>query len=148
MTPTLAERTERWRVELGDAFNRLVPEPLDAHQPDGWLTGLHLGHLATFQVSGTPQVVRRTTRAVRTAPTDLYKICVQVRGRATVHQDGREVVLEPGQMAIYDTGRPYELRLQRQWTCAVLAFPRAAAGLTCASAGTDCRWRPGRTSVP
>jgi AraC-like DNA-binding protein len=129
MTPTLEECAERWRVELSDAFSRLIPEQLDEHQPDGALTGLRLGRLATFQVDGTPQVVRRTRTAIRAAPGDPYKICVQVRGRATVHQDGREVVLEPGQMAIYDTGRPYDLRLERQWSCAVLAFPRHALGL-------------------
>ncbi|HEX6358396.1 helix-turn-helix domain-containing protein [Actinophytocola sp.] len=129
MTPQLLERTERWRVELADAFSQLIPEPLDEHQPDGALSGLRLGQLVTFQVDGTPQVVRRTRAAVRAAPGDPYKICVQVRGRATVHQDGREVVLEPGQMAIYDTGRPYDLRLERQWSCAVLAFPRNALGL-------------------
>lgn len=122
-------RAEQWRVELSDAFARLIPEPLEPAQPDGRLIGLRLGQLATFQVDGTPQVVRRTGAAVRAIPTDLYKVCVQVRGRATVHQDGREVVLEPGQMAIYDTGRPYELRLQHSWTCAVLAFPRTALGL-------------------
>lgn len=129
MTPHLVERTERWRVELGDAFSQLVPEPLGAGQPDGALAGLHLGQLATFRVDGTPQVVRRTRAAIRAAEADPYKICVQVRGRATVHQDGREVVLEPGQMAIYDTGKPYDLRLERQWSCAVLAFPRTALGL-------------------
>jgi AraC-like DNA-binding protein len=129
MTPTLAERTERWRVDLGDAFSRLAPVQLDTHQPEGRMAGLQLGQLVAFQVDGTPQVVRRTPAAVRAAPNDLYKICVQVRGRATVHQDDREVVLEPGQMAIYDTGRPYDLRLERQWSCAVLAFPRTALGL-------------------
>lgn len=126
MTPTTAER---WRTELGEAFSQLIPEPLDARQPDGRLAGGLLGQLATFRVDGTPQVVRRTRAAIRAAEADPYKICVQVRGRATVHQDGREVVLEPGQMAIYDTGRPYDLRLERRWSCAVLAFPRAALGL-------------------
>ena len=130
MTPTLTkERAEHWRESLGGAFNKLTPVPLGTHALDGRLAGLHLGQLAAFQVDGTPQVVRRTPAAVRAAPTDLYKICVQVRGRATVHQDGREVVLEPGQMAIYDTGRPYDLRLERRWRCAVLAFPRTALGL-------------------
>jgi AraC-like DNA-binding protein len=130
MVPTAtAHSSEVWRVALGDTFNRLAPVPLDTREPDGQLAGLTLGQLVAFQVDGTPQVVRRTAAAVRAAPTDLYKICVQVRGRATVHQDGREVVLEPGEMAIYDTGRPYDLKLERRWSCAVLAFPRTALGL-------------------
>src|SRR5687768_17521069 len=103
MVPTATvHSSEVWRVALGDTFNRLAPVPLDTREPDGQLAGLTLGQLVAFQVDGTPQVVRRTAAAVRAAPTDLYKICVQVRGRATIHQDGREVVLEPGEMAIYD----------------------------------------------
>lgn len=54
---------------------------------------------------------------------------MQVRGRATVHQDDREIVLNPGQMAIYDIGRPYAVRFEGEWSCMVLAFPRTALGL-------------------
>ena len=122
-------RAERWRHDLGAAFNRLAPEPLDGRTPDGRLAGGGLGSLAAFTVTGSPQVVRRTAGAVRGQPADLLKICLQVRGRATVHQDGAEVVVEPGQMAMYDTGRPYDLRLEGDWTCAVLAFPGSVLGL-------------------
>jgi AraC-like DNA-binding protein len=122
-------RAERWRDELGSAFNRLAPEGLGGHLPDGRMAGTGLGQLATFEVAGTPQVVRRTTGAVRQAPTDRLKICLQVRGRATVHQDGAEAVVEPGQMVLYDTSRPYDLRLEGAWVCAVLAFPEVAVGL-------------------
>jgi AraC-like DNA-binding protein len=123
------ERWDEWREELGTAFNRLVPEPLDGRLPDGHLDGGGLGELAAFTVTGSPQVVRRTAGAVRGRPAELLKICLQVRGRATVHQDGAEVVVEPGQMAMYDTGRPYDLRLEGAWVCAVLAFPGSALGL-------------------
>src|SRR6266540_3169906 len=82
--------------------------------PDGDMAGTQLGALAAFEVSGTPQVVRRTPGAVKRMPIDLLKICVQVRGHATVFQGDRHVALEPGQMAIYDTGRPYHLRLDQQ----------------------------------
>jgi AraC-like DNA-binding protein len=62
-------------------------------------------------------------------PADLLKICVPLTGHATVCQDDREIPVGPGEMAIYDTGRPYRLRLDDQWTCAVIAFPRAALHL-------------------
>jgi hypothetical protein len=48
-----------------------------------------------------------------------------------------EVVLGPGELAVYDTGRPYQIRLDGAWTCAVMALPRDAIGLP----GTDLdRW--------
>ena len=125
----VAATAEAWREELGTAFGRLTPEPLEPRSPAGRMTGTHLGALVAYHVSGTPQVVRRTPGAVRQVPIDLLKICVQLTGRATVHQDGNEVAIEPGHMAIYDTGRPYQLRLEQQWACAVLAFPRDALGL-------------------
>ena len=132
---TLDEGGEIWREELGAAFAYLAPERLElaerlaATTPLGRLIGADLGPLLAYEVTGTPQIVRRTSLAVRRAPIDLLKICVQVRGRAVVHQDGREVVIEPGQMAIYDTALPYDLRLEDQWNCAVMAFPRDALGL-------------------
>jgi len=116
---------EVWRVRLGAAFDDLVPEPIGEQAAlRGCLRGQRMGAAAMFIVSGSPQVVRRTTTAVRRAPGDLVKACIQVRGRATVHQDGREVVLDPGQLAVYDTGRPYALRLEGTWRCVVVALPR------------------------
>jgi hypothetical protein len=110
--------TEAWREQLGGAFGQLVPEAVEECAPTGWMAGTHLGTLAAYEVSGTPQVVRRTPAAVRRMPIDLIKICVQLSGRATVVQGDREIRIEPGQMAIYDTARPYHLLLEQQWTCA------------------------------
>ena len=114
-----------WRANLGTAFCDLVPAPLDREvPPEGTLRGLELGGAAVFTVSGSPQAVRRTTTATRHSPTDMLKVCVQLRGRATVHQDDREIVLDPGQFAVYDMARPYALRLEGTWTCAVMAVRR------------------------
>jgi AraC-like DNA-binding protein len=121
---------EAWRVRLGAAFDDLVPEPLGEEAvPRGTLRGQRMGATAMFIVSGSPQVVRRSTSAVRRAPGDLIKACIQVNGRATVHQDGREVVLDPGQLAVYDIGRPYALRLEGAWRCVVVALPRETLAL-------------------
>jgi AraC-like DNA-binding protein len=115
----------RWRSSLGTAFADLVPVPLDRETaPEGMLRGLELGGAAVFTVSGNPQAVVRSTFAARHSPADMLKVCVPLRGRATVHQDDREVVLVPGQFGVYDVGRPYALRLEGIWTCAVLAVRR------------------------
>jgi AraC-like DNA-binding protein len=124
------DAAEPWRVHLGSSFQDLVPETLDRQPaPRGCLRGLRLGPVGVFTVSGTPQVVRRTTRAVRRSPGDLIKVCVPLAGRAIVQQGGREVVLGPGELGVYDTGRPYAIRLEGTWTCAVMALPRDATGL-------------------
>ena len=125
------DEPELWRVHLGSAFSDLAPEALErgSRAPMGALRGMALGAAAVFRVSGTPQVVERTSRAVRGSPGDFLKVCVQLRGRATVHQDGREIVIEPGRLAVYDTGRPYALRLEGGWSCAVMAVRRGAVDI-------------------
>jgi AraC-like DNA-binding protein len=124
------DAAEPWRAHLGASFQDLVPETLEQRPvPRGCLQGMRLGPVGVFTVSGTPQIVRRTTSAVRRSPGDLIKVCVQVRGRATVQQGGHEVVLDTGELAVYDTGRPYAIRLQGTWTCAVMALPRGALDL-------------------
>lgn len=120
---------EEWREALGAVFSRLRPEDLAGGVPSGRLTAVHVGSLSTFEVSGSPQVVRRTAAAVREAPTDQIKLCLQVRGRATVHQGEREVVIGPGQMALYDTSLPYDIRLEGTWSSAVIVFRRDALAL-------------------
>jgi AraC-like DNA-binding protein len=124
------DEPELWRANLGAAFSDLVPGALGDEPPEGMLSGGPLGGVSVFTVSGTPQTVRRTTTAVRQSPADLVKVCVQLRGRATVHQDDREIVLVPGQLAVYDTGRPYALRLDGSWTCAVMALRRDRLAVT------------------
>jgi AraC-like DNA-binding protein len=127
---------EFWRVQLGAAFDDLVPEPIGEDAAlRGCLNGQRVGPAAMFLVSGSPQVVRRTTSAVRRAPGDLVKACIQLRGRATVHQDGREIVLDPGRLAVYDTGRPYALRLEGAWRCAVVALPRERLEMSASALG-------------
>jgi AraC-like DNA-binding protein len=125
------DAAEPWRVNLGAAFQDLVPGAVDNEPtPRGYLSGVRLGPVGVFTVSGTPQVVRRTTSAVRRSPGDLIKVCVQLHGRAIVQQGSHEVSLGPGELAVYDTGRPYKIRLEGAWTCAVMALPRDAIGLS------------------
>ena len=122
------DEPDLWRDRLGTTFADLVPVPLDrvdgGLQPEGALRGLDLGGAAVFTVSGSPQAVRRTTTATRHSPADMLKVCVQLRGRATVQQGDLEMVLDPGQFAVYDMARPYALRLEGRWTCAVMAVRR------------------------
>jgi AraC-like DNA-binding protein len=134
MTETsVVDRAEVWRSDLARAFGRLAAEahgPAQRAEPghglDGSMREARLGRLGVFSVRGTPQVVRRTAPAIAAAPADPLKVCIQVAGTTVVHQAGREVMLQPGQLAIYDTGRPYDLRLSGAWTCAVVTIPREA----------------------
>lgn len=118
---------DAWRAEMGQAFDGLAAELLETEGTPhlaGRLRATHLGQTGAFTVQGTPQLVRRTSRAITNASGSPLKVCLQQSGRATVHQGQSEVLLNPGQLAIYDTGRPYDIRLEGPWRCAVMTLPR------------------------
>lgn len=126
---------EQWRGRLGAAFGQLEAERYDGpvrpgYQLAGRLAGNLLGRAGVFEVAGTPQIVRRTREAISAAPADPLKLCIQQAGRAVVHQGATEIVISPGELAVYDTGRPYAIRLDGDWQCAVMTVPRDSLGLS------------------
>jgi AraC-like DNA-binding protein len=124
-----AETTDhdQWWAALSSAFNGLTPDGRGAR---GVIAEARLGPVAAFQVTGEPQLLRRTHRQLRSRPSDLLKVCVQRSGTAVVRQDDRDITLPPGFLAIYDLDRPYALRLDGEhWRSDVIAFPRHALAM-------------------
>jgi AraC-like DNA-binding protein len=120
---------DEWRAALASNFNGLIPDQppaADAATATGRLAAAQLGNVTAFHVAGNSQVLRRSPTWARRLPSDLLKVCIQRAGSATIQQGGREVTLTPGSMAIYDIDRPYGIKLDGEWRCSVIAFPRDA----------------------
>ncbi|WP_017975560.1 helix-turn-helix domain-containing protein [Actinopolyspora halophila] len=130
MTASQEEQVESWRAAVSSAFYGLCPEPWNGAATLGDVQHVSLGSLGAFTVHGTPQVLRRPSRAVRGAPSDELKMCLLTRGSAIVQQGDREVPLTAGRLAVYDLGRPYALRFDEDWSCFVITFPRNGVALT------------------
>jgi AraC-like DNA-binding protein len=126
--PPQALGGDEWRDALAATFNGLIPDRPGTGEAAarGWLRAARLSTVAAFHVGGSSQVLRRSPAWARRRPSDLLKVCIQRAGSATIQQGDREVLLGPGSMAIYDIDQPYSIRLQGEWRCAVIAFPRAA----------------------
>jgi AraC-like DNA-binding protein len=122
----MTEAPDIWRQTVADTFAQLVPVPLASAPPVGRVRSTPLGLARAFRVAGSPQILRRTTTSLRTAPADPLKICIQRAGRTVLHQGDVTLSLEPGELAVYDTGRPYALRLEGAWSCTVMTVPRDA----------------------
>src|SRR5260370_39862240 len=54
---------------------------------------------------------------------------MQLRGYCLVTQDGREAPLTPGDFALYDTRRPYQLSFDSEFRMLVVMFPRELLNL-------------------
>ncbi|MFD3555605.1 helix-turn-helix domain-containing protein [Streptomyces goshikiensis] len=108
MAPT--ERAEAIRETIWSTVVRVEI----THQPDPRLirtvgTISAVGPLKVCSVRANATTIRRTPSLARDDMEPSVFVGLQLTGSSMVVQDGREALLEPGDMALYDTTRPYTL---------------------------------------
>jgi AraC-like DNA-binding protein len=120
-----AYRYDAWRSIVCDTLG-----PLDLRSdPDVPLSGeIEAGHLGPVNVgrvaTSTPHSVHRTPGLIRRGSAELYRVVLAMSGNPRLGQDGRAARLQPGEFAIYDFARPYELAYDSAVQLAVFGFPR------------------------
>jgi AraC-like DNA-binding protein len=114
----------------------------------GELATTPLGVMELACVSGSPVTATRTPRLIRAADSGYLKVSVETRGYGVLTQDGREAALTPGDLAVYDTTRPYELLFAHDFQQLVLVLPRQLLSIRPRDL-TDLTARriPGRTGM-
>ncbi|PRX92045.1 helix-turn-helix domain-containing protein [Paraburkholderia sp. BL25I1N1] len=80
------------------------------------------GQLSDISSSAMSYV--RTSDNIRQSPSDELQLCLIRSGGATVGQDGREAVLRPGDLSLYDAARPFRLDFGAPYHAITLKFPR------------------------
>lgn len=119
---------EDWRALMGGRF---VPLRL-SHDGGAFRGALRSTEIAggcvSDVVAGAHSVVR-TADDIRAGQTAHLKLTMQLDGACVVRQDGREALVEPGDFAIYDTGRPYELVFAEPTHSLVMMLPHRTVGL-------------------
>ena len=125
-----AQRHDAWRSVVCDTLG-----PLDFRSdPDTPLRGeIAAGQLGPVSVgrvkTSTPHSVYRTPGLIRRDSPELYRVALAMSGQACLLQDGRAARLRPGEFAIYDFTRPYELAYDSGVQLAVFSFPRETLAL-------------------
>lgn len=125
-----ADRFEAWREAVNATF---VPLHAAVRSPAGYRAGLlaqDLGDVTATEVGGSPVTVRRDKATIAASNPGVYKLGLQLHGYCVLSQDGREAALTPGDLAIYDTTRPYTLDFAESYRMFVLLIPRDRLGLT------------------
>ncbi|UOR01914.1 helix-turn-helix domain-containing protein [Leucobacter allii] len=94
------------------------------------------GAFVCIDVEAPEHVVERTPELIAAgAGNDFYKLSLMLSGEGTVMQDDREAVLRAGDLAIYDTSRPYSLLSGEGARTAIVMFPRELLPLPPAEVG-------------
>ncbi|MGH8263992.1 MAG: helix-turn-helix domain-containing protein [Steroidobacterales bacterium] len=84
------------------------------------------GTKALSSIRSSATAVSRTTRLVEAAEQGLIKLFWPMSGSMKIAQDERNALVIPGQATIFDTGRPYSIRLSDDAHFAVLMLPYQA----------------------
>ncbi|MFF2272462.1 helix-turn-helix domain-containing protein [Agromyces sp. NPDC058136] len=103
-----------------------VPLRVHPERPDSFRGGLRTAssdevHLSV--VTADAHEIRRTPELVAGKEARFFKLGLQLSGSGLLIQDGREAVVRPGDLAIYDTNTPYSLVFEERFTTAVLMVP-------------------------
>lgn len=113
----------RFRTAVSESF---VPLQVTTAHPDpfrGRIEHAVADSVHFSIVEATDHVVERTPALIAHGRRRFYKVGLQLGGAGILVQDGRETLLRPGSMAIYDTDRPYSLGFEDHSRTLVLMFP-------------------------
>ena len=124
-----ASHISTFRSAVNDSF---VPLQVTSRHPDrfvGQIRGATVDDVQLLEVSATPHVVERTPKLVARGDQPYFKISLMLAGTALLLQDDREAVIRPGDLAIYDTSRPYTLAFDDDFRTLIFMFPRQLVAL-------------------
>lgn len=115
---------DRYRSSMSGLF---VPLEMSLASPGPfrgatWYRVIDGVHLA--QIGATPHIVTRTPGQAHGGDAPYFKLSYQLRGGAHFAQDGRDADLRPGDLAIYDTSRPYRLATGDEASFLFLMIPQ------------------------
>ncbi|WP_181274471.1 helix-turn-helix domain-containing protein [Brevibacterium oceani] len=119
-----------WQSLVSDSFVPLDTEPQRRGGFTGRISARDYDAVVMSHIRADPHAVLRTPGLISRsdavhAGDDYFKVSLQLEGHGLLIQDGREMALAPGSLAIYDTSRPYTLSFDSDFSSYVMMFPRS-----------------------
>ena len=118
-----------FRIAVSDSFVPLEVTSDLADQFSGTIRTTDLGDVHISDVCATPHVVERTPELIARGDRQYFKLNLLLSGSGLLIQDNREVLLRPGDLAVYDTERPYSLVFDEAFHTMVVMFPKSLIDL-------------------
>ena len=115
-----------------DQYRSVVSQsvvPLDVHTNclddfRGYLDSGGAGDIHVFHIRADEHAVHRSHSLIARGTSKYYKFSLLLEGDGLIVQEGRETALRAGDMAIYDTDRPYSLVFDDTVRMGTVMFPK------------------------
>lgn len=114
-----------WREVVCRAFVDLLPQRRDRGPFAGTVRSWPLSEITVSEVASQAQRVLRGTREIDASPKPVFYVNLQLRGEGKIRQGGRCAHLRPGDFAVVDTLRPYELAFESEFTQLSFHLPQS-----------------------
>ena len=125
----VARNISQFRSSVSESFVPLqVTSPL-ADSFRGMIQAASIDEVHVTDVRATEHVVERTPELIGRADKSYFKLSLMLSGTGLLIQDEREAVLQPGDLAVYDTNRPYSLVFGADFRTMVVMFPKHLVAL-------------------
>ncbi|MFB0619601.1 helix-turn-helix domain-containing protein [Streptomyces sp. AGS-58] len=123
-------RLTHWRDVVERALVPVTVVPRDDGPFLGRVCTARVGTLRVSTTEAAPQRVRRTAAHIARSPEPFVAVGVQMAGRTTLVQDGRQATADPDDLFVYDTSRPYFLDHPERFATRVVHIPRRMTALS------------------
>ena len=120
---SMAEDFSAWKRMVSSSF---VPLDVTSSKPrtfSGSMRSRTIEGISIVQISADQHDVSRTYALIEASDEKYFKLSLMLEGRCKLFQDDRETMLEEGDIAVYDTQRPYTLSFDQSFRSLVLMFP-------------------------
>lgn len=120
----VARNISEFRAAVSESF---VPLQVSTAGPDhfrGIIRGASVDEVHVNEVRATSHIVERTPELIARSDRSYFKLSLMLAGTGMLIQDDREAVLQAGDLAVYDTDRPYSLVFDDDFRTMVVMFPK------------------------
>ena len=118
------DRLASWGDMLWRQFGSLQSEAYGDANFNGRVDFGSMADLKLCRIDASRHMVIRTTREARRDGRGALKVVAQLEGTACFEQEGRRVVLRPGDWSVYDTDKPYVVTNPAHVSHMVMLLPR------------------------
>ncbi|GAB2515116.1 AraC-like ligand-binding domain-containing protein [Nocardiopsis aegyptia] len=122
------DRIDHFEAAASGAFAPLRMRTTGDSPFQGAFTSARVDQLVLTHITAAPVVVRRDADVITSTDPDLIKVAWHGSGRAGVGQGGRQCLLSPGDLVVYETAHPYELPFWEPYDTVVVGVPSSRFG--------------------
>jgi AraC-like DNA-binding protein len=113
-----------WTELMSSSFVPLSVSSSGRNAFSGRIRARSLADASIIELTATPQAIERAPSLIHDSDKPYFIVSMQLEGTGVMIQDGREALLTPGDMAIFDTNRAYTRTYDTAFRSIVFRLPQ------------------------